>query len=189
MAQRDVSFGKRWIELNGFERGRFRLGYRLNPERTQKEVRIGEACMRQRVFGIFGYGLLQVLDRLLETGNGALVPVKPSPQVKLIGFGVVGVPPGGSLPFLPGESETELFENLARDIVLDRQNIGDRPVVLTTPELGPVGDIHEIGLNDEQVSACDDSPRDDRADIEVAPRFQWIDVLSFVSECQAARAD
>ena len=60
---------------------------------------------------------------------------------------------------------------------------------MTTPELGPIGDIRQIGLNDEQVSACDDSPRDDRPDVELAAHLQRIDILSFVSERQAARAD
>src|ERR1700730_13631693 len=117
-----MSFGQSWIELDCFERSRLRLGYLFDPERTQKKVRIGKACVCQRVFGILGYGLLQVLDRLLEAGNGALIPIKPSLQVELVGFGVVSVPLGGSLLFLPCEAETELVENLARDIVLDGQD-------------------------------------------------------------------
>ena len=55
VAERDMRFSERWIELDRFQRGRFRLGNRLHIEGSQGQIGIGEASVRQRILGLISF--------------------------------------------------------------------------------------------------------------------------------------
>src|SRR4029077_12006782 len=84
------------------------------------------------------------------------------------------------------QSQTKMLTNLARDFLLQFDNVGKLSPALTAPKLGMGFEIDKLCLNIDALVEEDDSPTDQCPDVELASVFCEIGRVP-EAECSLAR--
>ena len=113
---------------------------------------------------------------------------RPS-RVLVIGVGVGRVRLDQPFFHVASEPETQLVEDLVRDLVLQLENPRRSPADLSAPQLRPVVDVHELRSDDQCFTALKDSTGEDGTYAEIASDYKRIDVWPFVAEHGTASHD
>src|SRR5205823_6636736 len=82
--------------------------------------------------------------------------------------------------FFSSDPNAELFENLARDFVLDSEDVGDWSVVLTAPQLGSIRHVDQLRLDDENIPAHRHTPGHHRPDLRSEEHTSELQSLAYL---------
>src|SRR5215831_18525734 len=116
--------------------------------------------MRQRIFRIEFKCLLEIIGAQLQSCERALVPVKASLQIRLIGSSVLGLPARELGLFAAGEFKPQLLSDLARNLFLHVKDVGEFAVVMLAPQLRLPLSIDQLNRNDQTVTRLPYATRD-----------------------------
>ena len=96
---------------------------------------------------------------------------------------------GRTLLLFARQSHAQLLRNLPRNLFLNGEDVRELPAVLLTPQLRPIGDIHQFRLHDQSVAALQNFARQDCLHAEFAPDLLRVCLASFVAKDGRARHD
>ena len=134
-----MGFREAFIELQRFARGRARLAYgfirRSEIVGSHHAVAIGQTGVRAGVPRIVGYGLLEMEHGPLQICRPALGPVEASAEIVLVGFRVNGLRHGEALPGRRRETELDVLRDVARDLVLEVEDVPVIALVAPGPDV------------------------------------------------------
>src|SRR5205807_6228296 len=139
-----------------------------DPVRAEVQVRISETRVSERVLLVFLNRLLEILDGILVALDRALVPVVTALQVQLVRLGIVRVTLRDALLVRAAEARPKFVENLVRDLILYGQKVRLWTIVLATPELRALGDVHQLRADHQTVVARGNLAGDQRPHIQGA---------------------
>jgi hypothetical protein len=109
-----------------------------------ERVGIGKSCVCQGICRVLFDGLLEVLERRLETALKSAHPEEPSLQIELIRAGVVRVLPNQLAARELRERDLQTIDHTVGDIVLNREDICHATVVTLGPEMTAVFGAHKL---------------------------------------------
>ena len=135
--QRRVRFRQRIVERDRLSRVELgvleALVHRHVPIIDVQRVGVGKPGVSQRVVRIERDRFLEVLDAFGDSFRSALVPGVAAAQVQPIRFHVLGVAVARRRDDIRERSRAELGDDCARDLVLDRKDVVQLPVVALRP--------------------------------------------------------
>src|SRR2546422_881206 len=99
--------------------------------------------MRERVARVDAASLFEIFERFVQAPE-TQSPEVPALEIGLIGFRVLGVPARDSLRGIAADANLQMLGNIARDVILNAEQIGGVSVVLLTPELHAIGGSHQL---------------------------------------------
>ncbi len=156
---------------------------------AQNRIDVRQAGIGERVAGVLVDCPIEVVDALAESFGRSLFPGVPSLQIKLIGLGVFRGVFGQPFLLVTRQPKTQLLGDLLGDRFLNGENVGQLAIVAGPPELRGAGNIHQVGLNRESVTALKDSSGKDRANVQVPSRLLRIRFATLVTEDDGAGGD
>src|SRR5262249_1097188 len=77
----------------------------------------------------------------------------------------------------------------AGDLLLDGKQIGHRTVVLFTPNLGAIANVHQVGVNLHFVAPLYHPACENSRDLEIGADLRWVLLFSFEPEDRTAGHD
>src|SRR5262245_54463746 len=139
------------------------------PVKTpQNVVAIGQPGVGQRITGININCLMKVLNPLLQSFPGSLVPEVPAPQVERICLSIVSVPLDEKLLLVASEGKGKRTCNLFRYRVLQLKDVGASILTFISPKRLTVPDVNQTHANSYSVADLLDGALEDRFDIQVS---------------------
>jgi hypothetical protein len=117
-----------------------------------------------------------------------LVPLMPPEEVLLVRRRVGGRERGDARPLRVADPRPELLHDVARERLLQREEVAGRPDELVAPQVRPRPDIRQVRPNDQRIVALEQPSRQDRANAERASRRLRIR-LAAVAEHRGAATD
>ncbi len=137
-----MSFRQLIVELHGTQRRGARFGHELvlrsETVAAHQGVGIRQAGIGAGVVGVFGYGLLKIFDRPLETRRCPLVPEVAAFEIQIICLIRIWSERSlmsGVNPLVVAESELNSVCNLLRNLTLKSQQVDQFPIVLPRPHM------------------------------------------------------
>src|SRR5712664_512327 len=152
-------------------------------------VTVSQPRVSQSVARVFFDRFLKVLDGFLYAIRCAFVPVVATLQIQLISLSILCEVSGQPFLLLTLQPQAQLVGDLTGDIFLYGQDVGELAVVLLAPQFGAVPDVHQVHADGQGFAALRDSPRQNRADIEVASNFLRVNIAAFIAEDGTPRHD
>ncbi len=113
-------------------------------------------------------------------------PQFASAQEAVIGFQIVGVLGGDPLPVAGVEIERQRGDDLARHVVLDREDVGELPVEAFGPEMSAGRRIDQLRGDPHPVARFAHAPLEDVAHAEAFADLGNVDVLALEGERRIA---
>ena len=129
-----------------------------------RQTRVGEGVVR-----IEGDGLLEALDARSEAVGPPTVAQKPALQIKLVRLHHVGVAANerwSRLTGLPYELGAQMFDDLAGDLLLNREDVGHFAIVALSPDLESVTDIDQLDRDPHAIIAHPHAALQHRAHVQ-----------------------
>ena len=187
---RRVRGGERVVErqraLRGLAHARHGLA-RRHVQVREVVVRIGQTCVRQRVGRIAFDCPVEVIDSAADRLFVVIFRLEvTSFEVELERLAVLGRPFRQQLFLLTSEARAQLRGDLLRQLLLQRDHVGDFAVVLIAPDLRPFLRVGESRAYHHAVAALRQLTGDDAAHLELAADGDRIDV-ALVAKHRAAR--
>src|SRR6266852_8869226 len=135
------------------------------------------------IIWIFGNRLVELIQGLVNALASALLQVKASFHVELVGLGILG-----GMPFLLATYlQPQLAGNIGGNVVLQGSDIGGFALVLLTPDLRAVGYIYHLSRDAERVTVLREAAHNDRTHLQVAPDLLRILLrLAVAEDCRAS---
>src|SRR5260370_40879814 len=133
---------------------------------AHRAERVGGAGVSQGVIRVLRYGLLEILQRNFRRGACRLrvaLQSVASPEVKIIGFQVVGI-----VPLRGPELQPQSACYRTRDLLLNGKNVAHLPIVGTGPEVLAVRSADQLRGDPKLVSYPAHAPLQQDSDVELA---------------------
>ena len=169
-AERGMRLGQRRVNLYCFESGGFcqRKDFVGRAEIVGRQIEVG--VRHARIGGRIGWvqadGISEIFDCLRQRVSGILTPEITTLEIGLVGFIVFRVVAGSRLMLRRG---CQPFRDIARQLLLQGEDVGHRAPVLLSPELAVIGGVDQFGADHQHVSLPTDSAGDHAADSQVVP--------------------
>ena len=154
---------------------------------AQKVIRIRQPGVRLGIVGIFFDRLIEIVGGFSEPVFRPLVPVKKALQIELVGFGVFGIVFGDLADLICANNPgAKVVVNFLRDVALNSNQVGNLAIELVTPKFSAIGHVHQIGLDQQSVSALRHPAHQHRVHVEFLADFLGVDFAPLVTEDRAA---
>src|SRR5438132_6397190 len=88
---------------------------------------------------------------------------------------------------IPREPQPQLLRDVARDLFLDREDVGELAVVLFAPELSAVADVDQLRLNRQAIGELCYASGNDRLDLQLISDVLRVRIFPLEAEHRAAR--
>ena len=181
-----MGLGQRGIEFNRPLRGAANFGRSLVVGNysaiKEKDVRISNPGMGLRVIWIFGYRLVELLQGFVKALARALLQIKASFHIKLVGLGIFR----GMLLLFAAYLQPQLAGNVGGNVVLYGSDIGGLPLALLTSDLRAVAHIHHFSRDVERVPALREAAYNYSSNFKLVTDLQRILLCLPVAEnCRA----
>src|SRR5205814_7143917 len=128
----------------------------------------------QGVSGVLRDRRLEVLDPLRDVRLRAAVPREAALEVQVVGAEIGAVPDRGRVAEILQESRAERVDDGARDLVLDRENVGQLAVVALRPERPPVPYAGVLGRDAEPGAGAAHRAIEHGADVEPSAERAYV---------------
>src|SRR5581483_1271384 len=150
---------------------------------VQQVVAIGQACPSQRVIRIDVDGLLEVSNTLPQPFRGSFGPEKTPLQVQLVSSGRRLMVRLNPVLFLAGQADAQVVSYVLGKLPLEIADVGHALVVMLSPQLRTIADIHQFGLERDAVALPQDAPGEYGFDAELTPDCAHIVLLAIAGNC------
>ena len=184
-----MRFGKVAGELQGPVRVRLRLRedvYRAGGGVfAEQQVAIGQSGMGERIGRVERDGLFEQSHRFLQVLRRPLAPEMAALQVQIVRLGT-----GRRLRRqrrMLEEPGPERVGDGTRQLVLDRKDALQLPVVRLGPQVVSVRGVDQLGGKPQRIALAPDAPLQDGGDGELLADLADAEVLVLVGECRGAR--
>ena len=128
---------------------------------------VGETCVGQRVSGVGGNCLLEQIARLFDGTRRSLIEVVPALQIELIGAGADRGTAYEPLALGGRQPDPQVLGDLARNLLLNGEDVGRPAAELRAPELRAVDDVDQLRANHQTVVALQHAPGQNGPNAEV----------------------
>ena len=170
-SQRADGLGRFGVEAQGALRRPHRLrhgvGWRDSAINAQGHVRVGKACMCQRVVGVMTDGFFKQLDAALETFFSSFVPVIAPFQIQVVGLRVFRRRFNDRCGGLTEENHFQLGDDRSRDVVLQVEDVLELAIVAFRPEIVSVFHVDQMRGDAQPVSGLLYAAFENRPDAEL----------------------
>jgi hypothetical protein len=85
------------------------------------------------------------------------------------------------------QAQTKLLRNLARNLLFHREDVGEPAIVLLTPKMPSVLNVHQFGADHQRVAPLQHATQQYRLNIELPAHRSGVERLVFIAEDGAAR--
>ena len=141
-----VGFREIWVEFQRRHRCSFGGGERRFRRSiavpSQEHIGISQAGKGQSIFRISFNCLLKVVDRLVKSLLGPLIPVMTTLQVQPVSFGILSMTFTQPLLFGAGQLQPQFPGYLVGNLVLHLKNFAGLAIILGSPKLTASDCIH-----------------------------------------------
>src|SRR5262249_26059496 len=190
-AHRGMGFGEAFIyaqSLRGSLSGQGQHITELHDMVTaERRVGVGQPDVSQRKVAVFFDGLLIGLNPLPHPSPSPLVPLVTPFQLKLLGFVILRIGFGQLALLVAAQTQPQRLCDLAGDLLLHGQQVGERALIAFAPELRAGGGIHQLNVYDQPVAQALNAAGDYRAYLQRLAHLTRIDFAPFVGKDDAAR--
>ncbi|MFO1059349.1 MAG: hypothetical protein U1E53_20575 [Dongiaceae bacterium] len=160
-------------------------------QEPQHGVAIGDARIGPRIAGI---DLDRAGEELTSGPQDPLAarsrpPGRAGLQVDLVGVGIEGRPPGDAGELLRQQPELERRDHPRRNLVLQRKDVADVPIVPLGPEMAPRLAVDELGGDAKTGPRLPDAALQDVGDAQPTGELDNFDRLPLEGERRVARYD
>src|SRR5262245_28434479 len=135
------------------------------------------------------YSLPQDTDRYLAIGRRQLPLMAYSAGDELPRAEILGRPLAAAKAFGCPQFRLNGRRNMGRDLVLNRENVGQHAIVLLSPDMAARSRLNELGGDAHALPALAYTSFQDVAGAKVASHLLHVDALTLVDERGAARDD
>ena len=139
-----MSLAKPFIQLQSFAHCLFRF-----DGSREVVVTIAQGSVRQSIVRIFTDGLLVMFDPFLHAVDRKLVEVVTTLQIKLIGFGALGVTFYQSFLLIASEFQTQLLRDFPGNRFLHREEVRRSSDVLRTEYVAAILRVDQFNTDRE----------------------------------------
>ena len=106
--------------------------------------------------------MIEIGDRGSDVRKGLFVPIVTTLQIQLVGFWILRALLGDLLLLGTADLRTQLFRDVARNLLLQRDNICALAAVVLPPDFGVVPNIGKLSTDFHAVTPWHRSPADQR---------------------------
>ncbi len=117
----------------------------LKRVESNDRIHIRQPCIGKSVRRIFGYRLLEVLRCAQQTFFAPLIPVVTALQIQVVRFFIVRIAADQCFVFGCDQMALHLFDNRARDFILNLEDIMQIAIVFFRPQMITVRNIDQVG--------------------------------------------
>src|SRR5215813_9041637 len=110
-------------------------------------------------------------------------------EIELIRLAVFGKALGQPLFLFATQLHAQALGYLPGDFFLEREDVGDLPVVPLAPELRSLHHIHQLGADHQSIAPLHNPSREYDTHVQLAPDRLRVEILALVAEYRAARRD
>src|ERR1700691_2171449 len=142
-----------------------RIGFRIefagiNPKKRYYRIGVGKPGVGQSVSGVFGDGLIEIGDGGPQVRKRPLVPGVAPFQIQRVSLRIPGALIDDLLPSCRAERGPQLSCNVARDLLLQRDEVGVLAGVAVSPDFGVVPNVGKLRADFDGVPPKHYSPAD-----------------------------
>src|SRR2546425_10408920 len=174
--KRGVRLGQRIVNLQRLGRGLlgfwerfFRL---VDPVGNEHVVAVGEPGVSRSIVLICLDRFPKILDALKETIFSSFVPIVAALQIQTERLNL--------LLLFDAQLEPQIFEDVARNILLHKKNVRHSAIVMLTPHLRDVSCVDQLSLYAQVVASPMNSSGEHRADVQLSRDLARIRRLALV---------
>ncbi len=122
--------------------------------------------------------LLERSDGFLQEARIAARPVVPALEIGVVGLEIVSPPLDERPARRTGQRHLEPIGDRARDVVLNREDVIELPVVPLGPQMIAVGGVHELHADPNAVAGLAHASLEHGRDVEARGNFAHIHLLA-----------
>ncbi len=175
------------LPARGF--GALEIGAAAIPVHVQEGAAIGDAGEGERVVLVDVDGSFEHATRILDPGPAPLVKELPPAQVVLVGLDVFGRRLLDGPLFALAEHDSQRFDDVAGDLVLDLENVLELAVVALRPEVVAVGHANQLGGDPQPAARLAHAALENRGDLELPADLADVLALALEREGRGAGCD
>src|SRR5262249_32775134 len=128
----------------------------------------------------------EIVDGFAPPFGSPFGKVIAAAKPKLISLAVLSGTIFNKLALAAAQFLPKLIGDFPRDVLLDREYVGNLPVVAIAPDLRAIARAHQLGLYNETIALLRDPAGHNGVDVELLSQGLWLDILPLVAECRRA---
>src|SRR4030067_1869444 len=169
--ERDMSFGQRVINGQGFECGSLGFGQGLAHsvfhELGEDKVTVGQPGIGQGTVRVQGDSLVEIIDGPLHVILLTLVPEKPALEIEAISLRIRGLALADSRPGLSKQPDLQAFENLQGYVIPEVEKPLFFALEFLRPEAVAAAGIDDLEIDGDLLGGLEQRPIKDGSDGEL----------------------
>src|SRR5437773_518252 len=165
----------------------FLLGDFQSLPSQPEHISVGKSGICGRVVGILLDSLLEILNRLLRSLLGKLLPGIAAFQIELISLRIVGMRARQPLFRLAAQRQSKLFRHVKWYLPLQSKKLGHLPVVMFAPDMTVIPGIDQFETDSQGIVSPDQTAREHGFNGKLSSDSARISLPIFVMEYRTMR--